>query len=902
MTSTAWLRVAVAAAWLAAMNPAAPLAQNAQAADGVRVLMQRLERTVQAGDAAAYAALLSETADRTAARDFATTELAAGATRVVIREREREPLAGTLPGNGYRLSVDVFTEFGNRARNSTWRLDVKRIGDERDESWRIADQRRLTLIENLHRLSLDRAKQFEARDLTIAVEDLDLALAEGSAFVSEVDEGTTGVVLLGRGEIRFHPAPDVEKGQLKIFGGSETLRTRFDAAFIRVNPANLDALVRSDRLTPRGVDPRDFKRADELFREDVPKSYAVDLSDLSRDLWSLVPAPGDFLAEIHTPRYDTLTYARSTSEPEDISFFDRKRHRNIAVYASKQALARHGRSYSEDELTAYDVLGYDLDVAVSPERQWIEGRARVQLRVRAPAIASLTLRLASSLTVRSIVSDQFGRLFAVRVRDQNAVIVNLPSFVLRDEELLLTVAYGGRLEPQREDPEAVALPGQARQAPAPTPDDTAALPQLQPERSFLYSNRSYWYPQATVTDYATASIRLTVPAGFDCVASGELDAGFPVTVPAKDASPAQKVYLFTTSQPLRYLAFLVSRFVRSEPTPVALGSTRDFRLVVQANPRQARRGRDLAERAVNVVQFYESIIGDCPYPSLTLAVVESELPGGHSPGYFVALNQTLPSTPYVWRNDPASFEDFPEFFLAHEVAHQWWGQAVGWRNYHEQWISEGFAQYFAALYAQRLRGNETFASVLRQFRRWGMQQSDQGPIYLGYRLGHIRGDTRVFRALVYNKSAAVLHMLRRLVGDQAFFRGVQRFYRASRFSKVGTEDLRAAMEAETGRSLDRFFERWIYGSTLPRLKFGYRVEPAAAGQAVVIRVEQTGELFDVPLTVILRYADKREVQVIVPVADRVVEVPIALTGTLRGVEVSKDDGTLAEVEKLGIRN
>ena len=176
------------------------------------------------------------------------------------------------------------------------------------------------------------------------------------------------------------------------------------------------------------------------------------------------------------------------------------------------------------------------------------------------------------------------------------------------------------------------------------------------------------------------------------------------------------------------------------------------------------------------------------------------------------------------RNDPEVFANYPEFFLAHEIAHQWWGQAVGWRNYHEQWLSEGFAQYFAALYAQHHRGDQTFAGVMRQMRQWGMSASPQGPIYLGYRLGHIRGDSRVFRAIVYNKSAAVLHMLRRLVGDDAFFRGVRRFYETSRFRKVGTEDFRRAMEAESSRPLERFFERWIYGSTLPTVQFSHHVE------------------------------------------------------------------------------
>jgi hypothetical protein len=306
-----------------------------------------------------------------------------------------------------------------------------------------------------------------------------------------------------------------------------------------------------------------------------------------------------------------------------------------------------------------------------------------------------------------------------------------------------------------------------------------------------------------------------------------------------------------------------------------------------------QRGRELAERAADIAMFYESIIGDSPYSSFTVALLESDLPGGHSPGYFAAINQPLPSSPLVWRNDPAAFSGFPDFFIAHELAHQWWGQAIGWRNYHEQWLSEGFAQYFAALYAQHQRGDELFGSVLRQLRRWGMDESKQGPVYLGYRLGHIRGESRVFRALIYNKGAAVLHMLRRIVGDDAFFRGIRRFYRTERFQKAGTEDLREAMERESGQPLDRFFERWIYGSTLPKAKLSYRVE----GDHVVLSVEQVGEIFDVPVTVTLQYADRKPVDVVVVASDRIVEKRVPLAGVLRGVEFNKDDGGLVEIVK-----
>jgi hypothetical protein len=338
--------------------------------------------------------------------------------------------------------------------------------------------------------------------------------------------------------------------------------------------------------------------------------------------------------------------------------------------------------------------------------------------------------------------------------------------------------------------------------------------------------------------------------------------------------------------------------------PAMTGSVYDtITLTVEANPLQVSRGRELIDDAADVARFYHSLIGDAPYGSFTLGLIEHLQPGGHSPGYFAALNQPLPNTPLRWQTDPVNFEGFPEFFLAHEMAHQWWGQAVGWRNYHEQWLSEGFSQYFAALYAEHRYGPEVFAAMLRQLRKWAIDRSDQGPVYLGYRLGHIRNQPTVFRALVYNKGAAVLHMLRRLLGDEVFLRGLRRFYAGGRFIKVGTEDFRAAMEAEAGQSLERFFERWIYNAGLPRVTFAWRVEPAAdGGQDALLRFTQDGDLFDIPITVALQYADRRIQHVMVPVTDRTVDMRVPLDGPLRGATVVDDDGALVEVRTSAMRN
>ena len=120
-----------------------------------------------------------------------------------------------------------------------------------------------------------------------------------------------------------------------------------------------------------------------MFREESAKSYILDLADLSRDPWSLLPSFDDFLAEVRTRRYGTLTYARSANEAEDITFFERRRQRNIAVYASAAKLASRGRFYDEDALAAYDVLHYDIDLTVQPDRLWLDGTVTMRLQDQA---------------------------------------------------------------------------------------------------------------------------------------------------------------------------------------------------------------------------------------------------------------------------------------------------------------------------------------------------------------------------------------------------------------------------------------------------------------------------------------------------------------------------------------
>jgi hypothetical protein len=865
------------------------LPAQGQTQDPVEAVLTRLSAALNSTDRAGFPALFSlPQADI----DRLSGDLSLkGAVRTVVRLRDRAPLEGVPPGDGFQLVVDFFIEASGRARIVTAGLAIRRPAGGALDSWRIVASEGLSFVDGVYRLRLDLQRPLAARNLTISSEDVSLTLEEGTVFPVECDDGTTGLVIVGRGEMRFAPAPAAEKGQLQLFADTETLVESFETAFIRLSPSDYRRRIAAEALTPVVADRRVVRRAQEVFERESPKSYGLELQEYSRDNWHLLPMAGDFLAEVNTRRYDTLTYLLSSAQAEDISLFQREQRRTISLYASKGKIAARGRFYSEDALRDYDILDYNIDASVTPDRQAIDGRARLSIRIRSASLTTLTLRLAEPLVVSGVTSVEYGRLLHLRVRGQNTVLVNLPRQIQQDADLTLIVSYAGRLPSQQLDMDTLQTTP-ARNEPGPT---GRAI-----EQSYLLSNQSLWYPQNPVADYSTATLRLSVPEAFDCIASGQpVSAGGLVSLRDLIAGPGMRAFTFRANQPLRYFAFVVSRFTRVASSTVAVGddpAIPGVAVAVDANPRQQARGRQVMRATEEILKYYASLMHGAPFASATVAVIESELPGGHSPGYLAVLNEPMPNPDQAvsWRNDPAAFEGFADFFLAHELAHQWWGQAVGWKNYHEQWISEGFAQYFAALYAAHSRGDRVFVDMLRQFRRWSLSESDQGPVYLGYRLGHIQGTSRVYRAIVYNKGAAVLHMLRRYVGDEAFFSALRRFYDERKYQKAGTDDVQRAFELESGRDLARFFERWIYGTGIPQVT--YRVDPGATD--VTLRFAQAGsELFDIPVTVSIVYADGRTEDVVVTISEASVERKIPTKGAVREVQVNRDSGALAEFKR-----
>jgi aminopeptidase N len=178
-----------------------------------------------------------------------------------------------------------------------------------------------------------------------------------------------------------------------------------------------------------------------------------------------------------------------------------------------------------------------------------------------------------------------------------------------------------------------------------------------------------------------------------------------------------------------------------------------------------------------------------------------------------------------------------EATVAHEIAHQWFGDSVTESTWADLWLSEGFATYFAALFIERYEGEPAFRAHMGRAAEtyFKYEREHRTPIY-------DRETVDLFKLLnanSYEKGAWVLHMLRSMLGDEAFFKGIKRYYAAHRDSTATTEDLRAALEKASGKNLKEFFARWIYASGHPRYEAAWTWQQERAfGGTLTIRLRQ----------------------------------------------------------------
>lgn len=227
--------------------------------------------------------------------------------------------------------------------------------------------------------------------------------------------------------------------------------------------------------------------------------------------------------------------------------------------------------------------------------------------------------------------------------------------------------------------------------------------------------------------------------------------------------------------------------------------------------------------------------------------------------------------------------------VAHETAHQWFGDAVTEREWSHVWLSEGFATYFALLWQERFAGDSTFRAGMRKIRDEIVKAPE-----VASRPVIDTAQTNLMALLntnSYQKGGWTLHMLRALIGDSAFFRGVRSYYLANRHSTALTDDLRRAVEASSGRSLDWFFDQWLRRPGFAEVTTSWRYD--AAERRVVATIAQGTRFgtYRFPLTVAVTDGSGRERRATVDVpasASATLVVPLDLDATPRSVTFDPD--------------
>jgi aminopeptidase N len=248
--------------------------------------------------------------------------------------------------------------------------------------------------------------------------------------------------------------------------------------------------------------------------------------------------------------------------------------------------------------------------------------------------------------------------------------------------------------------------------------------------------------------------------------------------------------------------------------------------------------------AVPSLTFFSQTVAPFPYAKLAHIVGATRFGGMENSGAII-YSRTLFDPR---ENAPVS----PRFrvrrglveLIAHETAHQWFGDAVTPATWADLWLSEGFATYYAGLFVERHEGVAAFREYME--RKGGeylkYEQTRRAPIYDR----ETEDLNKLLNANNYQKGAWVLHMLRAELGDASFFRGIRAYYRAHRHKTATTEDLRRALERASGRSLREFFARWVYASGHPRYEAAWTwnagTTAAARGAGVLtLTLKQTQE-------------------------------------------------------------
>ncbi|GIV16364.1 MAG: hypothetical protein KatS3mg022_1799 [Armatimonadota bacterium] len=484
----------------------------------------------------------------------------------------------------------------------------------------------------------------------------------------------------------------------------------------------------------------------------------------------------------------------------------------ITVYAGSEEMAEpcgksrllwqaymHGLSPTllpqQTALSDTDVLHYSLSLTVQPPNPYLTGKNVMTVRSLRDDLKAFRFQLADSFIITTLRLD--GHPISFTRVDPVTVQAEFDRTYRAEEIFDLTVGYEGFTRTGGFG--SVVFGVRASGAP---------YVYTLSEPWFSYT----WWPcKDDNTDKATTDIMVTVPEGLVVASNGLLQS-------VENTGQGQTRYHWVHRYPVA--PYLVS-FAATNYNVWAVGfehanGTMPVQFFIFPEDDTAEH-RAAWERCVEMLSVFSRIFGTYPFIEEKYGIYQFGFPGGME-------HQTMTGQGGFW-----------EGVTAHELAHQWWGDMVTCKTWHDIWLNEGFATYSQALWVENRPGSSGLPALRSAMQSLKPSRVD-GSVYC-YDISDIE---RIFSSsFSYRKAAWVLHQLRHVVGDALFFTILREYRNRYRYDSASTEDFITVAESVYGRSLRWFFDEWVYGIGAPAYRWGWANRQVNGKNYLLLSIQQT---------------------------------------------------------------
>ena len=672
------------------------------------------------------------------------------------------------------------------------------------------------------------------RSVEIDREDLHIVLTDGViGLLQPVDGHVTGAFFEGQGQVLLLPPDRAERTSLALFTRSGILDTQFQSAYLRFYD---DKLVQTLRMGFRPED--DAQSYVERWRPIAEALASMDSLDLLEASTNSSASPSQMLH---------LRVAGSALGVFDV-FFDTNIPEQIRVAQPAQAThsdfyniwtsfpmrsAREGEKSGAHGMPVH-ASDFRIHSKLLPPTD-LAGEAELTLTAQRPGQRTVILELSRNLKV------------------SEAKMNDVPVVFIQNEAI-----NGSDLARKGDDLVAVVLP-------APLPADHPVKLSLKYSGPVMFDagedliyvgERGAWYPSLG-SAFANFDMTFEYPSGWTLAVTGRRL--------SSSTQNGLQTARFVSDKPIPHAGFNLGRFHTASATSnnvvidTYAAETLERPLMeaearAEIHPDPAKEVQNIADQAAKSVDFLSRELGPFPYSHLEI----SQLPGQTSQSWpgLIYLSSiaflTSAERSALGFHDPFAELLTSELMLDHEISHQWWGDAVAWESYRDEWIIEALANYCAATRLERADPAK-MRKLLDHYREQLLKPAnngilaDAGPVTLGPRLtSSLFPDA--YDIVLYGRGTWLIHMLRTMLrqssgqnDDSAFFLALRNLLSKSAGRKISTRDLQSAFEQvlpaslfyDGQKSLDWFFDSWINGAAIPRFTLhDVRFSPVGSGLKV----------------------------------------------------------------------